>query len=467
MPNLRRLFKHRFFLAGVDVIAVNLGFLLAFGLRFGPHLPDRAHNVAAYLHLVPAICIASVCVFYVSGLYTEWLHRTRTQVAYSIGIASCLLSGVVMAASYWSRWFALPRSVLLIALLTQVVILICIRLSIYGDQIRAGKRRVLIIAENEKAAGALALKLEREGCGRYQVDGFLGEDELQMLDSVLMHVDLVALTSGLAGKLDVAGHCAQRGKDVLLVPSTMELFYLGAKPDYVDDVLTLNFSAPSLARGDVLLKRAADIVVSTILLLFLGPIMLVTGIVIRVTSRGPALFQQERLGQRGRTFWLYKFRTMVVDAERNTGPILAAKDDPRITRLGKFLRSTRLDELPQLLNVLKGDMSMVGPRPEREFFVQQFEREIPTYSLRSVVKPGITGLAQVMGRYNSTVQRKLGLDLMYVHKYSFLLDLRILLQTIPVMLERDQADGVSTHADTRPIRRVKPRVAQEMSPLIS
>jgi lipopolysaccharide/colanic/teichoic acid biosynthesis glycosyltransferase len=133
---------------------------------------------------------------------------------------------------------------------------------------------------------------------------------------------------------------------------------------------------------------------------------------------------------------------MVQDAEIQTGPVLASDKDPRITKLGSFMRATRVDEIPQLFNVLKGDMSLIGPRPEREFFIKKFEQDIPDYKYRLRVKPGITGLAQVLANYTTSVEDKLRYDLMYVRNYSFMLDLKIFLQTIRVVLQRDQAQGL-------------------------
>jgi lipopolysaccharide/colanic/teichoic acid biosynthesis glycosyltransferase len=134
---------------------------------------------------------------------------------------------------------------------------------------------------------------------------------------------------------------------------------------------------------------------------------------------------------------------MVADAERQTGPVLATANDPRITKIGTFLRATRLDEFPQLFNVLRGEMSLVGPRPERPHFVQQFREQIPGYEFRLAVKPGVTGLAQVFGRYSTTAERKLRFDLTYITKYSLLMDIRLLLSTIAVLLRREQAEGIA------------------------
>jgi lipopolysaccharide/colanic/teichoic acid biosynthesis glycosyltransferase len=152
---------------------------------------------------------------------------------------------------------------------------------------------------------------------------------------------------------------------------------------------------------------------------------------------------QERVGQNGRVFRLYKLRTMVTGAEEGTGPVLAATDDARITPVGRWLRATRLDELPQVFNVLKGEMSFVGPRPERPEFVERFRAESPAYHYRHLVKPGLTGLAQVQGRYSTSAEDKLRFDLYYIRNYSLLLDLQILLQTIPIVITPAAARGQS------------------------
>lgn len=160
---------------------------------------------------------------------------------------------------------------------------------------------------------------------------------------------------------------------------------------------------------------------------------------IKVDSAGPVFYTQERVGRNGKAFRLYKFRTMVQDAEKSTGPVLATANDNRITRLGRFLRASRLDELPQLINVLKGEMSLVGPRPERQHFVDQFSQAIPHYIYRTHVKAGITGLAQVSGRYSTTPQDKLRFDLLYAKTYSPLSDLRIMFQTLKVIFMKDKS----------------------------
>ena len=171
--------------------------------------------------------------------------------------------------------------------------------------------------------------------------------------------------------------------------------------------------------------------------------MLATLIAIRLYDGGPVVFSQERITRWKKPFNLYKFRTMVVDAEKLTGPVLATEKDCRITPLGSLLRATRIDELPQLFNVLSGDMSLVGPRPERQYFIDQFSMDLPYFEYRLSVKAGITGLAQVLGKYTTTPMNKLKFDLMYIRDYSFLLDIKIILQTIRIIFVKESSQGIS------------------------
>jgi exopolysaccharide biosynthesis polyprenyl glycosylphosphotransferase len=234
------------------------------------------------------------------------------------------------------------------------------------------------------------------------------------------------------------------GKEVLLVPELPELLMLRACPRYVDDMLVFSLRPATPGTMHLLMKRMLDLAGAALILLITSPILALLYILIPLTSEGPSLFRQERLGLSGRPYQLFKFRTMVADAEKGTGPTLATHNDPRVTRLGQFLRVTRLDELPQLLNVLRGEMSLVGPRPERAFFVDQFRSSLPAYNFRLLVKPGITGLAQIMGKYSTDVEDKLRYDLMYLQESSIMLDMKILVLTAGVLLEPQKAAGLRT-----------------------
>jgi exopolysaccharide biosynthesis polyprenyl glycosylphosphotransferase len=196
-------------------------------------------------------------------------------------------------------------------------------------------------------------------------------------------------------------------------------------------VPVINVNDPSIQGFNSILKRAIDIAISTVALLVLAVPLGIIALLVKLTSRGPVFYQQERMGLDGKPFTILKFRSMEDDAERETGPVWAQQDDARVTTLGRFLRRSNLDELPQLWNVLRGDMSIVGPRPERPHFVEQFKHRIPQYMLRHKVKAGLTGWAQVNGwRGNTPLEKRIEYDLYYIENWSVRLDLKIMWLTV-------------------------------------
>ena len=204
-----------------------------------------------------------------------------------------------------------------------------------------------------------------------------------------------------------------------------------------------------LSRNDSLLieqrimKRFVDVAFSVFGLMISSPLFLIFAVAIKMTDGGPVFYKQERLTIGGRHFWIYKFRTMIQDAEKKSGPRLAGEKDDRILPVGHILRRTRLDELPQLINILKGEMSLVGPRPERPELAAEITRDIPEFEYRLKVKAGLTGYAQIYGKYNTTPYDKLKLDLTYIRNYSMLLDLRLMLMTPKIMLMKESTEGIA------------------------
>lgn len=230
--------------------------------------------------------------------------------------------------------------------------------------------------------------------------------------------------------------------EIFVSPKLYPLVYQYFLVQKVPDSPFLKIVFHPLSHWDRFLKRVMDVTVALLLLSVLWPIMLIISLLIKIDTSGPILYTQERLGVRGKEFRLHKFRSMISDAEKHTGPIWATKNDKRITRIGRILRPLRFDELPQLFNVLKGDMSFVGPRPERPAFVEQLKKSIPLYNLRLSVHPGVTGLAQVKHVYDKTledVKRKLEYDLQYINNISISLDLKIFLKTILTVLQKKGA----------------------------
>ena len=190
------------------------------------------------------------------------------------------------------------------------------------------------------------------------------------------------------------------------------------------------------------IKRVVDIILSVIALIPALPLMAVTALLIKIEDGGSIIYKQKRLTQDGREFYVYKFRSMREDAEKDGVARLAGEHDDRITKVGRVIRAIRFDELPQLLNILKGDMSIVGPRPERPEIAAEYEKEIPEFAYRLKVKAGLTGYAQVYGKYNTTPYDKLKLDLFYIENYSFLLDIKLLFMTVKIFFQKEVSEGV-------------------------
>jgi Undecaprenyl-phosphate glucose phosphotransferase len=219
--------------------------------------------------------------------------------------------------------------------------------------------------------------------------------------------------------------------DVKVVPDLLRFMNLQTGVDELDGLPIINLAESPLYGWNVILKRISDIIFSVTLIVILSPLFIILAIIIKLESTGPIIFWQERMGLDGKLFEMLKFRSMKIDAEQITGPVWASKVDNRRTRLGMFLRKTSIDELPQLFNVLIGDMSLVGPRPERPVFVKEFKKSIPKYMLRLKMKAGLTGWAQVSGwRGNTSLDKRIEFDLYYIKNWSLLFDFKIILMTV-------------------------------------
>lgn len=385
------------------------------------------------------VCAALLTVLTLSllGGYLDVLRKGWSSHLYSLVIVSvvaalgCMLaemSGVVTGEGT-ALW--LPPTALFLGLLAVRFTLV------HAHRLMLVPKRLWVIADS----AVLATHLGRKASAPfYKVVHASGPPAERDLRRVLPVVDAILATSTL--RLSVQPLCATYKKQLLLFPSPAEVLLHSAQAHPIHDGLILSMPTHEIRPLWDLGKRALDILGASLLLILFSPVMAALYFLIPRDSTGKALYRQPRRGVLGTSFDILKFRTMIDDAEGVTGPILARRHDHRITRLGKVLRATRLDELPQLINVLKGEMSLVGPRPERECFALLFDQQLPEYPLRTVVKPGLTGLAQVCGSYSTSVEDKLRLDLWYIANQSFWLDLNLLLQTGRVVLRREQAAGL-------------------------
>ena len=305
-------------------------------------------------------------------------------------------------------------------------------------------KRTLIVYDNEEAYKSGA-KITRKYDNRFKVVGeaiatrptpdIYHEIEEKNAEAVML--------CGLASsqRNDILKYCIDHDVMAYVRPNIGDLIISEACSFRMDNlpVLLCQRAAPSLFY--LALKRTMDILLSGVALIIASPFMLVTAIAIKAYDGGPVMFKQKRMTLDRKVFEIHKFRSMIVDAEKEGEVIPAKEDDERITPVGKFIRKTRIDELPQFIDILKGDMSVVGPRPERVEHVEQYTAEVPEFSYRLKVKGGLTGYAQIYGKYNTTAYDKLKLDLMYIQNYSILLDLKLIIMTGKILFVKESTEG--------------------------
>lgn len=425
----------------VDVALVNMGFYAGFRLRFGSVIPPA--NFAAYIQVVPYISIALVILFWLFGLYeTYWKHTL--EIVYSITLSVVFLNIVSMALTFFFRAFSFPRSVFVIAALAQMFLLGTWRIVWLTYQNKTDtKKNVMVIGANGDGY-AIASKMGSLHGRNYNIIQVreTGIDKAYS-DNAMEAADIICIGSEVPReeREKLISLCLNSNKEVFLVPEFYEILIHSTVIDRMDDVTVFRISGLELTLSQQLIKRAFDLLLATAVSIVALPLCPIISLLVHLSSPGPIFYIQKRTGQNGKPFNLYKFRTMVDNAEQHTGPVLATENDPRITKVGRFLRASRMDELPQIINVLKGDMSFVGPRPERPTFVKEFCATIPEYRFRLKVKPGLTGLAQVQGKYDTDPVDKLRHDLYYIRNYSPLLDLQIIFQTLYVVLIPEAARG--------------------------
>ena len=441
-----------------DALAAALAMLLAVFLRLGwvggvQYLEER------WFPMLVA-WLAFGLAFYVAGIYEpDRLQRMGRMMATAL-IAVALGALLVTAFFYATLQPGIGRGIFFGFAVFVFVAVVLLRL-LYMMAMRRGllSQRCLLIGTNGEAQKAVQLVNEYGGhagirilglihCGqdRERIGKFIGGYPiLGTLDTLenfieLYDVDrLILATSAEEEPLLLRRLRPFRYRGLAMVDfvTLHEELAQEIPLDHINDEWLFQASMNNSRFHIRRIKRLLDIFVSLVLLIVTTPIMAVTALLIRLTSPGPILYRQERLGRDSQPFTLLKFRTMRADAEAQTGPTWATEDDPRITRLGKWLRKFRIDELPQLINVLRGEMSLVGPRPEREVFIRKLAEKIPFYAERLLVPPGVTGWAQVMLPYASSIEEsrlKLQYDLYYIKHMSFFLDLYIVLKTFKTIL---------------------------------
>jgi len=453
-----------------DALLAGVAFVLAYVLRFETGLVPVTKGYPPFIQYVwvlPAIVVIVPFAYYLQGLYRLRRGRSRVDDFFAVFVGSVLavVFGVV-ATLYFQAYYASSElkevgAFQVSQLVWAIFLVLNIGLTFASRELirqalerrwRAGigLKRVLIAGAGELGRLVADRILEHRELG-FQIVGFiddraggdhLGYRGLPLLGTVAEAGDItqrervdhlyVALPLEEHGKVvQVIEAASREGVDIKVVPDLLEFIALRARLEELDGVPILNINDVPLQGFNSALKRTIDMLLSAVALVLLAAPLAVIALLVRLTSPGPVFYRQERMGLDGRAFTVFKFRSMFSDAERETGPIFAEEDDPRCTPMGRLLRRFDLDELPQIWNVLKGDMSLVGPRPERPYFVQQFKQRYPQYMLRHKVRAGITGWAQVNGwRGNTSIEKRIEYDLYYIGNWSLRLDLKIMWLTL-------------------------------------
>jgi Undecaprenyl-phosphate glucose phosphotransferase len=453
-----------------DSLLGSIAFGLAYLVRFSSGLIPVVKGYppfAQYVAVLPFIAVLVPLAYQFQGLYRLRRGRSRVDDFFTVVIGSILAVVLgIISTLYFQAYYVSPelkdrgayevsRVVWALFLVLNVILTFGSR-EVVRDLLERrwkagiGLKRILIAGAGELGRLVAEKILQHRELG-YQVVGFvddraggdhLGYRGLPFLGTLseaseivqqerIDHLYIALPLDEHVKMLDLIESTSREMVDVKVVPDLVQFLALRASLEDLDGVPIINIHDVPLQGVNALIKRSIDIVISTFALIFVSIPSGIIALTVKLTSPGPVFYRQERMGLDGRPFTVYKFRSMLVDAEDRTGPVWSRDDDPRCTPVGRFLRRFDLDELPQLWNVFKGDMSIVGPRPERPFFVDQFKHRFPQYMLRHKVKAGITGWAQVNGwRGNTSLEKRIEFDLYYIENWSVSLDLKIMWLTL-------------------------------------
>lgn len=451
-----RFYQRLLFVA--DMILLALAWIAAYYLRFEvfrvwPVPVPEWLPIDRYLSFVPWIIGVAATVFSASGLYLPDRAQRLTSLAFSVARAFGLALLLLLAFFSFYGDFYVSRLTILFFTALAPTLMVALRVSLYLAILRIRRRgkmlrRVLIVGAGV-AGRRLQASFEQYPWMGLKVVGFLDDhkqdepDVLGVIDDAVRIVDeaqesepidyvYIALPLSAAGRIEeILSALSSRLVHVCLVPDLLQYNIINSRLTDVDGlpVLHLIDETPMDLRRFV--KRGIDIGFSTLFLLVTAPLLLVIAIAVRLSSPGPILYRQERMSLNGQTFNILKFRSMPQHVEKQTGAVWAQSGEDRATAVGNVLRRTSLDELPQFINVLKGDMSVVGPRPERPVFIEDFKERVPRYMLRHKMKGGITGWAQVNGwRGNTSIEKRIQYDLYYIQNWSLILDCKIMVMTL-------------------------------------
>ena len=333
-----------------------------------------------------------------------------------------------------------PMVMLTLGEIVLAILLVLLYTSLY-HKLYAPHEMLLIYGNRRGVSLKIKMDSRRD---KYNISKLISiEEGFDAICKAIPNFDAVILSDVPAQvRNDILKYCYRYRVRTYISPKLTDIMIRGGKDITLFDTPLLLVKGTGLTPAQRVAKRGLDILLSSVALLISSPFFLAVALAIKLEDGGPVFFKQKRLTRNGREFEILKFRSMIVDAEKYAGAVLATDNDPRITRTGRFIRATRLDELPQILNILKGDMSIVGPRPERKVIADEYCKEIPEFAYRLKVRGGLTGYAQIYGKYNTSAYDKLRLDLMYIENYSFLLDIKLIILTLRILFSKESTEGI-------------------------
>lgn len=444
----------KFFLLISDLIFINLAWLIYYYIRIETGMFKYANPVS---FLIPGVVIYIywLILFSIMGLYQHWFVRSRfdefSSVFKSVSLGCFLLFFFIFLDDFVKNAPAISRMFILFYWILMIVCVGTGRIIIRGIQRNLlekgiGLRNTLIVGTNSRAIELDRIIKTHKQLG-YNVKKFITTkddnnifDRIENLPLIIKNNEisevLIAVEPSEKEKvIDIIKYCTGLNVNLKILPDTYEIISGMVRTNEIYGVPLIEVMPEIMSPASKFVKRFLDITISIFALVLLFPFFLITAILIKITSRGKILYIQERVGKNGKLFNLYKFRSMYEDSEET--PEWAAINDPRVTGIGRLMRRTHFDEFPQLINVIKNEMSLVGPRPERPYFVEMLKNEIPYYYKRLTVKPGITGYAQVKHNYDKhldDVKVKLNYDFYYIENMSLRLDFKILINTLIIII---------------------------------
>lgn len=430
----------RFLAAILMIVGVTAIFTYVWIVNYNTGVVLPFHYKGHWMMAAIYALFVGIFMFTYGGMKFGYLKRGNIMFSQMLAVA-CANVVAYLLIVLLSAKFVNVVAIIVMTLIDFAFIIVWVTLTDICFKKMFPPRKILLLYEDYNAEDLMHKMLSRKD--RYEIAEMLdvGEGWEAIIEGIAKYDAVLIYDVHSILRNKILKYCYERSIRVYMTPKISDIIVRSSESIHLFDTPLLLARNTGLTFEQKFVKRAMDIVISSIGLIVASPFMLLTAIAIKLYDGGPVFFKQARCTIGGKVFYIHKFRSMIVDAEKDGISIPASDKDPRITPVGDFIRKTRLDELPQLLDIFVGNMSIVGPRPERIEHVEKYTKDIPEFAYRLKVKGGLTGYAQIYGKYNTTAYDKLKLDLMYIQNYSVLMDIRLILMTVKIMFMKESTEG--------------------------